>query len=150
MKRNKRQGKDDTKDGSLKVRGKRVSLLTTTTPTMLDDQLTNGQHESISRKNNFSSSFHPSSESYPLLPSIANIDPEPSTHSTASMQVSLSPMQSSPIHPQNKHDANKEKEQSLQRKLFRPRGLLASDSFHADRRRIPGGLSNDNGACLTA
>ena len=27
---------------------------------MLDDQLTNGQHESISRKNGFSSSFHPS------------------------------------------------------------------------------------------
>ena len=108
MKRNKRQGKDDTKDRFLKVRGKRFSLLTTT-PTMLDDQLTNGQHKSISRKNNFSSSFHSSSESYPILPSIANIDPAPSTHSTASMQVSLSPMQSSPIHPQNKHNANKER-----------------------------------------
>ena len=108
MKRNKRQGKDDTKDRSLKVRGKRFSLLTTTTPTMLDDQLTNGQHESISRKNIFII-FLPSTESYPSLPSIANIDPPSSMHSTASMQVSLSPMQSSPIHPQSKHNTNKER-----------------------------------------
>ena len=43
-----------------------------------------------------------------------------------------------------------EKEQSLQGKLIRPSSLLASDFFHADRRYIPGGLSNDNRACLTA
>ena len=43
-----------------------------------------------------------------------------------------------------------EKEPALQGKLIRPSSLLASDSFHADRRRIPGGLSNDNGACLTS
>ena len=45
-------GKDNTKDKS----------------TMLDNQLTNGQHKSISRKNNFN--IYPlSSESYPVLPS---------------------------------------------------------------------------------
>jgi len=108
MKRNKNAKARTILDRSLKVRGKGF-LSTTTTPTMLDDQLTNEQHKSISRKNNFSSSFHPSSESYPILPSIANIDPASSTHSTASMQVSLSPMQSSPILPQNKHNANKER-----------------------------------------
>ena len=126
MKRNKNAKRRTILDRSLKVRGKDF-LSTTITPTMLNDQLTNGQHKSISRKNN-SSSFHPSSEFYPFLPSIANIDPASSTHSTASMQVSLSPMQSSPILPQNKHDANKKKEQSSQRKLFRPCSLLASDS----------------------
>ena len=107
MKRNKNAKARKILDRSLKVRGKGF-LSTTTTPTMLDDQLTNGQHKSICRKIN-SSSFHPSSESYPILPSIANIDPASSTHSTASMQVSLSPMQSSPILPENKHNANKER-----------------------------------------
>ena len=38
--------------------------------TMLDNQLTNGQHKSISRKNNFNI-FLPSSEPYPVLLSIA-------------------------------------------------------------------------------
>ena len=127
MKRNKNAKARTILDRSLKVRGKGF-LSTTTTPTMLDDQLTNGQHKSISRKNNFSSSFHPSSKSYPFLPSIANIDPASSTHSAASMHVSLSPMQSSHIHPQNKHNANKERNNHYKEKLFRPCSLLASDS----------------------
>ena len=46
-------GEDNTKDRS----------------TMLDNQLTNGQHKSMSRKNNFNI-FLPSSEPYPVLPSI--------------------------------------------------------------------------------
>ena len=149
MKRNKNAKARTILDRSLKVRGKGF-LSTTTTPMMLDDQLTNGQHKSISRKNNFSSFFHPSSESYPILPSIANIDPASSTHSTASMQVSLSPMQSSPFLPQNKHNANKERNNRYKEKLFRPCSLLASDSFLTDRKRIPGGLLNDNRACLAA
>ena len=109
MKRNKNAKSRAILRMNLTKSGEKIFSLLTIRPTMVDDQLTNGQHKSISRKNNISSSFHPSSESYPILPSIANIDRAPSTHSTASTQVSLSPMQSSPIHPQNKHDANKER-----------------------------------------
>ena len=131
-------------DRSLKVREKGF-LSMTTTPTMLDNQLPNGQHKSISRKNNFSFSFHLPTEFYPILPLIANIHPASSTHSAASMQFSLSPMQSSSILPQNKHNANKKRNNHYKEKLFRHCSLLASesDSSFTDRRCVPGGLSND-------
>ena len=73
MKRNKNAKARTILKTDLAKSGEKVFSLLTTTPTMLDDQLINEQHKSISRKNNFSSSFHPSSESYPILPSIANM-----------------------------------------------------------------------------
>jgi len=76
----------------LKTWGKIFSSLFLQNTTMLkkNDQLTNEQQESISRKNNFVVlPPSPILSSYP--PIDHDIDPPPSTHSTPSTQVSFFP-----------------------------------------------------------
>ena len=48
-----------------------------------------------------------------------------------------------PFPSARKHHANKEKEQSSQRKLFRLRSLRTSNTSFADPKRMSGGLSNN-------
>ena len=149
MKRNKNAKARTILDRSLKVRGKGF-LSTTTTPTMLDDQLTNGQHKSICRKNNFSSSFHPSSKSRPILPS-----PILSFHRSQTLIQHLPriplllcrspfPLCKVPLSFCKTNIMLTKKGTTVtKKKLFRPCSLLASDSSFTDRRCVPGGLSND-------
>ena len=149
MKRNKNAKARTIPKADLKKGEKRFSL-STTIPTMLDDQLTNGQYESISRKTTSALpfflppspilSFHRSQtwiHHLPPIPLLLCRSPFPLC------KVPLSIHKTNMILTKKGTIVTKEK-------LFRPSSLLASNSSFTYRMRILGGLSNNNRASLAA